>query len=222
LVDPDCGSGKANGAFFCAVSIKGKPHNKFQTEVLSDHIEPVWNYRGELDLTPGDHMLIRVYDRDPEKGDQLLGEAIVTSDVIACGTFLRQRELMLARSGRTVKAFVTIQIADGDEASGGVSPLSATTASPPDTSRPATAFAQVEGPLVAADPSKTRDKRACLAAWARPWRKSDEEPAASPIAGVVAPCSEVIQSPSDAVSNELARLREEIAACHEELAQQAA
>lgn len=61
--------------------IVGKPQLRFQTAVIPDTLDPVWNKRGELDYAKGDSIKLTVLDRDPGsvQNHDVLGHVTLTS-----------------------------------------------------------------------------------------------------------------------------------------------
>mmetsp|Transcript_25054 Transcript_25054/g.72070 ORF Transcript_25054/g.72070 Transcript_25054/m.72070 type:complete len:1187 (+) Transcript_25054:37-3597(+) len=64
---------------YCVCEIVGKPQLRFQTPVVNDTLDPVWNKRGELDYAKGDSIKMTVFDKDPGNNHEVVGHVTLTS-----------------------------------------------------------------------------------------------------------------------------------------------
>merc|ERR1712048_1417638 len=100
------GAGKSDP--YVQVEIPGKPHATFKTAVVSNSKDPVWNFTHDVQFTPGDQLVFKVYDSDPLKSDDLLGTATpLTEQFYPMGL---AGEMLLEMAGKNVEAFLTINI----------------------------------------------------------------------------------------------------------------
>lgn len=89
---------------YCVCEVVGKPGSRFQTKVINDNLNPVWNTRGELtDFSPGEELRFSVFDRDKGASnvDECLGQAKLLSPQFLPNGF--EGELLLADPGSTSK-----------------------------------------------------------------------------------------------------------------------
>merc|ERR1719413_168430 len=79
----DLFGGKSDPYAVCEVV--GKPHSKFQTKVVNNELEPIWDHTGELvDYLPGDSLEVAVFDKDIwPKRDDLLGKVTIPSKIFS-------------------------------------------------------------------------------------------------------------------------------------------
>jgi len=71
---------------YCICEIPGKPAASFQTKVVKNNMNPVWNHADEVyGYSPGDSLAFSVWDRDAAKRDDLLGRGTLTSDQVLAG-----------------------------------------------------------------------------------------------------------------------------------------
>merc|ERR1712241_421322 len=93
---------------YAVVEVEGKPHTRFQTDVINSTTDPVWNIQGDIpDYEPGDRLSIAVYDKDPLKGDDLLGRVVLSSQDFANGL---SGDVALADAGKGQHASITLNI----------------------------------------------------------------------------------------------------------------
>mmetsp|Transcript_74153 Transcript_74153/g.186861 ORF Transcript_74153/g.186861 Transcript_74153/m.186861 type:complete len:285 (+) Transcript_74153:2-856(+) len=66
---------------YCVCEVKGKPETKFETQTITDTLEPNWNYEQEVfGFTKADSLIFTLWDKDPGKGDDFLGQAELTGE----------------------------------------------------------------------------------------------------------------------------------------------
>lgn len=100
------GGGKSDP--YAVVEIQGKRHSRFQTGVINDTLDPVWNVEGDVPgYEPGDNVVVSIFDKDPTKGDDLLGTVTLTTEQFAAGLV---GEVKLDNAGKGVDAYVTLAI----------------------------------------------------------------------------------------------------------------
>lgn len=95
---------------YCICEIQGKRETKFQTNVIGETLEPVWNFEKTVDdYVPGDVLEFTVMDKDPwPKSDDLLGRAALSSDMFYPLGFVGTIRLLDAGTG--IDAYLTVQI----------------------------------------------------------------------------------------------------------------
>lgn len=90
---------------YCILGLRGKDHTRSETKAISNTCDPEWNQTLEIgDYVPGDVLEISVWDKDPGKPDDLLGEGILYLASFN-GTF--DGGVVLSQTG----AFVRLQVA---------------------------------------------------------------------------------------------------------------
>jgi hypothetical protein len=88
LRDADWIPGFGKSDPYCVVGIRGKEHTKFETKALNNTSDPEWNQTAEIgDYTHGDVLEMSIWDKDPGKPDDLLGEAALLPSVLGRGSF---------------------------------------------------------------------------------------------------------------------------------------
>jgi len=71
--------GKSDPYVVCEVP--GKPQSKYETAVIQQDLNPVWNESYEVtDFAQGDSLEFTVWDKDPIKSDDFLGTVSLSSD----------------------------------------------------------------------------------------------------------------------------------------------
>lgn len=94
---------------YCICEIKGKPNSKFQTLVIEDDLNPVWN-RQEImeDYVVGDDLEFEVWDKDYGKKDDFLGRFTLTLEQFHPRGF--EGEVRLEDAGKAKEAFLKIKV----------------------------------------------------------------------------------------------------------------
>ncbi|CAE8632119.1 unnamed protein product, partial [Polarella glacialis] len=71
---------------YCVCQVQGKLHSRFQTVVVDESSDPVWNKTIDIDFTSGDALLFSLYNKElwPKK-DILLGTAVLTGERVLEG-----------------------------------------------------------------------------------------------------------------------------------------
>lgn len=95
---------------YCVCEVRGKPDAKsrFQTPVIDDCLEPVWDHAGEIaDFGSGDELMFTVMDQDTGGRADLLGKAVLTSAAFDSSGF--DGELPLFEAGKD-GAFVHVRV----------------------------------------------------------------------------------------------------------------
>jgi len=68
------GDALGNSDPYCHCSVPGKPRLTFETNVVQNSNDPVWDYEHHLeDWVDGDVLVIKLWDKDPGKTDDFLG-----------------------------------------------------------------------------------------------------------------------------------------------------
>ena len=108
LRNADWSWGKSGGSdAFCVAEVPGTG-KCFQTNVVEDSSNPVWNMTQRLQLASSQSLLLSVFDRDAA-GKDLLGKVTVTMDMIRPNGFAGK--LKLHESGNTeAQLAVTIKL----------------------------------------------------------------------------------------------------------------
>jgi len=66
---------------YCTCKVLGKKQVVFETEVVDNCLDPVWNKTHEFDYSPGDDFQFSIFDKDFDlKGDDVLGDAVLKSE----------------------------------------------------------------------------------------------------------------------------------------------
>jgi len=101
---------------YVIVEVPGQEGMKFQTEVISNELNPVWNFTGEIEgFMDGDILRFTVMDKDTfPKPDDFLGKAELTAQDFYPNGF--HGELMLADSKTQATLTVMIVVVGCDEA----------------------------------------------------------------------------------------------------------
>merc|ERR1712176_1367037 len=103
------GAGKSDP--YAVVEIQGKRNTRFQTDVINNTQDPMWNIEADVPgYEPGDNVVVTIYDKDPMPGksDDVLGHVVLTSDQFAGGL---QGDVRLDKGGKGGQdAFVTLAI----------------------------------------------------------------------------------------------------------------
>ena len=109
LRNADWSFGRSGGSdAFCVVEVPGTDQ-KFQTEVVEDSSQPVWNMTRKLKLAPEQSLLLSVLDRDVT-GTEVLGKVVISMDMILPNGFAGK--LKLKESGNAEASIdVSIRIA---------------------------------------------------------------------------------------------------------------
>merc|ERR1712113_751807 len=95
---------------YCICEVPGKSGSRFQTDVVWNNQNPVWNYEGEISThVPGESLLFSVFDKDIVTRDDFLGRVTLKSISFHPGGF--QGELALEDAGKKVKAFLKVFVA---------------------------------------------------------------------------------------------------------------
>lgn len=95
---------------YCVCQIPGKPQSKFQTPVISDNLDPVWNYEDLIvDYIVGDLLEFTVWDQDWGKPDDFLGKATLSSTEFLENGF--EGDLLLQKAGAGVRASLRVRVA---------------------------------------------------------------------------------------------------------------
>lgn len=108
LRNADCAiAGKSDP--YCTCEVSGKPESKIQTDIVSDKLNPEWNYESDLvGYCVGNSLTFVVMDKDPLKPDDILGKAtLATSQFFPAGF---DGEVPLAEAGEGVEAFLKVQV----------------------------------------------------------------------------------------------------------------
>ncbi|CAE7768839.1 Espn [Symbiodinium sp. CCMP2592] len=90
---------------YCLVEIPGS-NKGFQTEVVENSSDPVWNKRGKLVLAPEEVLLFKVMDRDDGDADDLLGKVSLPVAKLLPDGFEGQLEMQ--ETGKAT-AFLTVR-----------------------------------------------------------------------------------------------------------------
>jgi len=101
---------------YVIVEVPGQENMKFQTEVVSNELNPVWNFTGEIDgFMDGDVLHFTVMDKDTfPKPDDFLGKATLTAQDFYPNGF--QGELALVDSKTQATLAVQIVVISCNEA----------------------------------------------------------------------------------------------------------
>lgn len=88
LRDADWVPGMGSSDPYCVCGLRGKEHTKFETKALSNTTDPEWNQTAEIgDYTHGDVLELSIWDKDPGKPDDLLGQAKLLPSILGRGSF---------------------------------------------------------------------------------------------------------------------------------------
>jgi hypothetical protein len=100
---------------YVIVEVPGQEGMKFQTQVISNELNPVWNFTGEIDgFMDGDVLRFTVMDKDTfPKPDDFLGTAALTAQDFYPNGF--QGEVMLADSKTQATLSVMVSVIGCDE-----------------------------------------------------------------------------------------------------------
>jgi len=99
------GGGKSDP--YAVVEVIGKPETRFETEVVNSSCDPVWNVVADVPgYEPGDNIVVTIYDKDPMKSDDKLGEVVITSEQLAGGI---EGDFALEQAGND-NATVTLRV----------------------------------------------------------------------------------------------------------------
>lgn len=94
---------------YCICTIPGKSKSKFQTKVINDNLNPVWNHEEIVSVfTPGDSLEFHVWDKDPGLTDDFLGKAKLNSSQFYPRGF--SGELELQEAGKGIRAHLLLKI----------------------------------------------------------------------------------------------------------------
>jgi len=78
------GAGKSDA--YAVVEIKGKRQSRFKTGVIHNTKDPMWNAESDVPgFEAGDSVVVTVYDKDPLKGDDVLGTVTLPYEQFAGG-----------------------------------------------------------------------------------------------------------------------------------------
>jgi len=94
---------------YVIVEVPGQEIMKFQTQVISNELNPIWNYTGEIaGFMDGDILQFTVMDKDTWKSDSYLGKAcLVASDIYPNG-FHAEIALEESKTNATLSVMVVI------------------------------------------------------------------------------------------------------------------
>lgn len=116
LRNADILNGTGTSDSFCICEIPGKHRSRFQTPVMTDCVNPVWNHLADLNFNLGDSLKFTLYDKD-WAAKELLGDVTLKASQFYPAGF--SGELELENNGKTlkeikslndVKAFLKIKI----------------------------------------------------------------------------------------------------------------
>jgi len=65
---------------YCILDVHGNEPQSFQTKVIRDNLDPVWEETCEINYTFPEPLFFRIFDKDFGKRDDFLGEATLTPD----------------------------------------------------------------------------------------------------------------------------------------------
>lgn len=95
---------------YCICEVLGKPDPNIQTAVVSDQLNPAWNFESVLaGYCVGNSLTFTVKDKDVLKSDDILGKATLTTAQIFPDGF--EGEIQLTDAGAGVEAFLKVQVA---------------------------------------------------------------------------------------------------------------
>ncbi|CAE8700691.1 unnamed protein product [Polarella glacialis] len=122
LRDADWAPGGGYSDPYCIVGVKGRKEiKKFQTKVINDTMDPVWNAKGYIkEFAYGDILEFTINDKDVGKSDDLLGKIEVPTDKMFIGGLPKgfEGELKLKQTSDTAKAvdaYLTVKIKVGPQ-----------------------------------------------------------------------------------------------------------
>jgi len=94
---------------YCLCQLVGKPRTRLTTETMSDNLNPVWNFSGDIPFfVHSDVLKFAVYDADEMKHDDLLGEAVLPLKDLDTTGFTG--ELQLTKDGKGSKAHIKVEV----------------------------------------------------------------------------------------------------------------
>jgi len=95
---------------YVIVEVPGQEGMKFQTPVISNNLNPVWNYTGEIaGFMDGDMLQFTVMDKDTwPKPDQLLGKALLGASDFYPNGFHSEIQLEESKTNATLAIMVSI------------------------------------------------------------------------------------------------------------------
>jgi len=98
---------------YCTCEIPGKPRSKIQTHVVEDNLNPIWNLEARIPdfVASSDKLVFKVWDRDDDKRDDLLGTVELTAAQILPHGFEGALELTEARP-RPTKAILQVKVTE--------------------------------------------------------------------------------------------------------------
>jgi len=101
------GGGKSDP--YCVCEIPGKPRSKFQTGVIQNELNPVWNHEAVVaGYVAGDSLTFYVWDKDFGKKDDFLGWAALSTEVFHPDGF--EGEVRLNEAGQDINAFLKVKV----------------------------------------------------------------------------------------------------------------
>jgi hypothetical protein len=70
---------------YCKVAVQGEHHSTFQTAVVDNSLNPVWNHVEVVEWDGVGDVVFQVLDKDTFSDDDPLGQAIIPAKIVARG-----------------------------------------------------------------------------------------------------------------------------------------